>query len=118
MSLKEPLGVVDLLQKAKDLSGNYQNVVLAEINDHMVCISLMTEPYFWHVHPDSDEIFLGLEGTLVIQLSDRRIELGAGQMFTVPKGVQHRTAPLGVRSVNLIIERTDTKTVRVDDPSV
>ena len=112
------LAVMDLMQKAKALSGNYENVVLAEVNDHVVRISLMTEPYFWHFHPNSDETFLGLEGTVILEFDDRRFELRPGQLFTVPKGVKHRTAPAGARSVNLTIERADMVTVRVDDPSL
>lgn len=115
--MNEPLGVVDLPGKAKALAGNYENIVVATVNDHVVRISMMTAPYFWHVHPDSDEVFLGVEGAVILELSDRRIELGAGQMFTVPKGMKHRTSPAGARSVNLTIERADMTTVRVDDAS-
>jgi mannose-6-phosphate isomerase-like protein (cupin superfamily) len=117
MFMSEPLAVTDLLQKAKELSGNYENVVLAEVNDHVIRISLMTEPYFWHLHPDSDELFLGLEGTVALQVNDQHLELSAGQMLTVPKGVKHRTAPIGPRSINLTIERAQMTTVRVDEPS-
>jgi len=108
--------LIDLLQQANHLTGPYENTVLAEINDHVIRISLMTETYFWHLHPDSDETFLGLEGTVILELKDQRIELSAGQMFTVPKGVAHRTAPSGARSVNLTIERANATTVRVDAP--
>jgi mannose-6-phosphate isomerase-like protein (cupin superfamily) len=114
--MSEPLEVLDLLRRAKELSGNYQNIVLARINDHVVRISQMTEQYFWHLHPDSDETFLGLEGTVILELNDRRIELSAGQMFTVPKGVKHRTSPSDARSVNLTIERADMTTVKVEEP--
>ena len=110
------MNVIDLMQKAKELSGNYQNVVLSNINDHVVRIALMTEPYFWHLHPNSDETFLGLEGTVILELDNQRIELNPGQLFTVPKGVKHRTAPAGARSVNLTIERADIITVPVDEP--
>ncbi len=117
--LRSPMGKLlnpmDLMQKAMELSGSYENLVLAEINDHVVRISLMTEPYFWHLHPNSDETFLGLEGTIILEFDDRRVELRTGQLFTVPKGVKHRTAPAGVRSVNLTIERADMETVRVDE---
>jgi mannose-6-phosphate isomerase-like protein (cupin superfamily) len=116
-NMSEFLEVVDLLRTVKELSGNYQNIVIAEINDHVVRISQMTEPYFWHLHPDSDETFLGLEGTVVLELEDHRVELNAGQMFTVPKGVKHRTAPAGARSVNLTIERADMTTVKLEEPS-
>jgi mannose-6-phosphate isomerase-like protein (cupin superfamily) len=116
--MSEPFDVMDLIQKAKELSGRYENIVLAEVNDHVVRISLMTEPYFWHLHPNSDETFLGLEGTVILELDDRRLELGAGKLFTVPKGTRHRTAPAGTRSVNLTIERADIVTVRVDERSM
>jgi mannose-6-phosphate isomerase-like protein (cupin superfamily) len=111
------MSVVDLMQKAKELFGNYENVVVAVINDHVVRISLMTEPYFWHFHPNSDETFIGLEGTVILELEHECIELNAGQMFTVPKGIKHRTAPAGSRSVNLTIERVEIATVRVDECS-
>jgi mannose-6-phosphate isomerase-like protein (cupin superfamily) len=106
--------MMDLTQKAKELSGNYANVVLAKINDHVVRISLMTEPYFWHLHPNSDETFLGLEGTVILEFDDQRVELMPGQLFTVPAGMKHRTSPAGARSVNLTIERADIVTVQVD----
>src|SRR5258708_13296466 len=113
--MSRPLNVMDLMQKAKALSGTYENVVLAEVNDHVVRIALMKKPYFWHLHPNSDETFLGLEGTVILEFEDRRVELSPGQLFTVPKGVKHRTAPAGTRSVNLTIDQADIVTVRVDD---
>jgi mannose-6-phosphate isomerase-like protein (cupin superfamily) len=115
ISMSSPLNVIDLMQKAKELSGNYENVVLSEINDHVVRISMMTEPYFWHLHPNSDETFLGLEGTVILEFEDRRVELRPGQVFTVPRGMKHRTAPADARSVNLTIERADIVTVRVNE---
>ena len=113
--MSRPSNVTDLMQKAKALSGSYENLVLADVNDHVVRVSLMTEPYFWHLHPNSDETFLGLEGTVILEFDDGRIELRPGQLFTVPKGVKHRTAPAGARSVNLTIERAGMVTVRVDE---
>ena len=99
--MSEGASAMDLMQKAKELSGNYENVVLSVINDHVIRISLMTEPYFWHLHPNSDEIFIGIEGTMILELEHQR--------------VRHRTAPAGSRSVNLTIERADIATVRMDE---
>ncbi len=114
--MSNDLNKLDVMRKAKELCGNYENRVLARINDHVVRISLMTEPYFWHFHPNSDETFLGLEGTLILELENRVIALETGQMFTVPKGVSHRTAPAGARSVNLTIELANIETERSDAP--
>jgi mannose-6-phosphate isomerase-like protein (cupin superfamily) len=107
-----PLNLVDLTERASELSGKYENVVIAQVNDHVVRMSLMTEPYFWHYHPNSDETFIGLEGIVILELADQRIELGPGQMFTVPKGMKHRTAPAGERSINLTIESAEIATLR------
>jgi mannose-6-phosphate isomerase-like protein (cupin superfamily) len=112
--MSEALNVMDLMEKAKELSGKYENVVLAETNDHVIRMSLMTEPYFWHLHPNSDETFLGVEGIVILELEGRRVELKPGQLFTVPRAVKHRTAPAGARSVNLTIERADMVTVKAD----
>jgi mannose-6-phosphate isomerase-like protein (cupin superfamily) len=106
---------IDLMRTAQELSGAYENAVIAQCNDHVVRIALMTEPYFWHLHPDSDETFLGIEGILIVELENRRVELGPGQMLTIPKGVKHRTAPAGSRSINLTMERADIKTVRMEE---
>jgi mannose-6-phosphate isomerase-like protein (cupin superfamily) len=76
----------------------------------------MTEPYFWHLHPDSDETFLGIEGVLILELENQRMELRPGQIFTVPKGVKHRTSPAGSHSINLTLERVGTETVRTNPP--
>ncbi len=87
----------------------YDNHSIATVNDHEVRISVMTEPYYWHCHPDSDESFLALEGGLFIDFDDRTAELLPGQMITVRRGVRHRTRPIGGRSVNLTFERTGAR---------
>src|ERR1700760_3464121 len=85
--------------------GKYTNLPLNQINDHIVRVSIMTEPFYWHYHPNSDEVFLGVEGVVIIELEDRTIELGPGQLFTVPRNAPNRTSPKGDRSVNLTFER-------------
>ena len=109
--MPEPLTFIDLMQRARELSGKYENVVIARVNDHVVRMSLMTEPYFWHYHPNSDETFIGVEGIVILELVNQRVELGPGQTFTVPKGTKHRTAPAGVRSINLTIENAEMETL-------
>ena len=79
------------------------------MNDHEVRISVMTEPYHWHRHPDSDETFLAIEGGLFIDFDDQTTELLPGQMVTVPRGVRHRTRPITERSVNLTFVRAGAK---------
>jgi len=90
-------------------TASYDNHRVAKVNDHEVRLSIMTEAYHWHSHPDSDESFLALEGGLYIDFNDRTIALLPGQMITVNRGVRHRTRPIGERSVNLTFERADVR---------
>lgn len=77
----------------------------------------MTQPYYWHYHPNSDETFLELEGVLIIEVEDQTIELSPGQLFTVPTNVLHRTKPKGSRSVNLSFELAAMQTIKKEPES-
>lgn len=97
-------------------SESYKNHAIAQVNDHEIRISTMTEAYHWHCHPDSDETFLALEGGMLIDFDDRTVELLPGQMITVNRGVRHRTRPMGARSVNLTFERAGAASEALDAP--
>ena len=96
---------------------SYNNHAIAQVNDHEVRISTMTEPYHWHCHPDSDECFLAIEGGLFVDFEEQTVELLPGQMITVHRGVRHRTRPMRDRSVNLTFERTGTQSTPLPPPS-
>jgi mannose-6-phosphate isomerase-like protein (cupin superfamily) len=103
--------LIDYTAIAGEVRDTYSNRVLTTLNDHEVHVSVMNAPYRWHFHPSSDETFIGVEGTLVIEFEDGCAELNAGQMLTVPAGVRHCTRPKGARSVNLTVEKKDNETV-------
>jgi len=102
--------IVTLGAESSTHSG-YDNHPLTQINDHVVRISTMTEPYHWHFHPNSDETFLVIEGRLAIDFESGSLELQPGQLLTIPSGVRHRTRPVGERSVNLTFEKAQSETV-------
>lgn len=89
----------------------YFNTAVADLNDHVVRMGIMTEPYTWHYHPNSDETFIGSEGVVIIETEAQVFELAPGMVVTIPKGVPHCTRPKGERSVNLTVERMDIETV-------
>jgi mannose-6-phosphate isomerase-like protein (cupin superfamily) len=105
-------GIVTLKSESAS-QGSYDNHPIATINDHVVRISVMTQPYYWHLHPNSDETFLVMEGRLKIEFADGALELEPGQMVTVPRGLRHRTSPVGDRSVNITFEAANAETVAV-----
>lgn len=103
------LTVIDILQHTKDIH-TYSNFSLAFVNDHVIRVGIMTESFYWHLHPS----FLVIEGSIFIDLKDRTIELFPGQLFTIPKNVKHRTRPNGDRSVNLTFESQDMETLKME----
>jgi mannose-6-phosphate isomerase-like protein (cupin superfamily) len=101
-------GVISLSAESATTE-SYDNHSIADVNDHEVRMSVMTKPYHWHCHPDSDEVFLALEGGLFIDFDDHTVELLPGHLITVHRGVRHRTRPIGERSVNLTFERAGAR---------
>jgi mannose-6-phosphate isomerase-like protein (cupin superfamily) len=110
------LQAIDFAAIADAARDGYMNRVLTRVNDHDVHISVMDAPYRWHFHPASDETFVVIEGTLVIEFDEGCIELRPGQMLTVPAGKRHCTRPGSARSVNLTVEKRDNDTVFCDPP--
>ena len=106
---------IDFRQIISQMIGGYFNEVITRCNDQVVRVSVMTEPYFWHLHPNSDETFLSMEGSLLIDLEDKTVELLPGQLFTIPRNVPHRTRPGGDRSVNLTFESVDLQTIKLEN---
>lgn len=105
--------LVDPLALSRLVEESYSNVSLGRVNDHEIRLSVMTEQFRWHRHPDSDETFLGVDGGLVIEFEDREVRVAPGQLITVPAGTIHRTRPVGERSVNITFERLNAETVFV-----
>ena len=103
--------LVDPLELSRAVREAYRNDSLGEVNDHEIRMSVMTEQFRWHRHPDSDETFFGVDGQLVIEFPDREVVVNPGQFVTVPAGTLHRTRPAGARSVNLTFERAGAITV-------
>ena len=78
------------LQQAFDsISDHWQPRRLASVNDYDVRVVKLRGEFIWHSHPDTDELFLVVSGQLVIQLRDGDVTLGPGDVYVVPRGVEH-----------------------------
>ena len=100
-------GVVDLHKRLSLFSEHWSPKVVARLNDYAVKVVKLKGEFVWHSHPETDELFLVVEGTLVIQLRDGDVTLGPGQLYVVPQGVEHRPVAEGDVSV-VLIEPEDT----------
>lgn len=107
--------LLDPLALSRLINEPYRNLSLGPVNDHEIRMSVMTEPFGWHWHPDSDETFVGVDGELIIEFADGEIIVGPGQLVTVPAGKLHRTRPAGARSVNLTFELIGASTYFEDE---
>src|SRR5262245_33008311 len=99
----EALETVDVPVLVKACKDIWYNQTLCKVNNSVVCLGVIQGEYHWHKHDNDDEFFFVVEGTLLIDLEDRVVELSPQQGFVVPKGVTHRTrAPQ--RTVILMVE--------------
>ena len=79
----------------------WQPKVIAEMNDYQFKIVKLQGDFIWHDHKNTDETFIVLEGTLRIDFRDGAVEVSAGEMFIVPKGVEHK--PYAEHEVRLLL---------------
>jgi mannose-6-phosphate isomerase-like protein (cupin superfamily) len=108
------LAVIDIRAEQAAVTVSYRNQVLVDVNTDCLRLSVFEGEYRWHHHPDSDELFLVVEGTLEIDLAGGdRLELTEWQSVVIPAGMVHRTRAIG-RTVNLTCEKSGAQTVFVD----
>lgn len=80
---------VDLGVMFDRFSEHWSPKLVARLNDYEVKLVRAQGDFVWHTHEDTDELFLVLDGELTIQLRDRDVVVGPGQLFVVPRGVEH-----------------------------
>jgi len=98
---------IDLTQKLATFSDTWSPRTVAQLNDYDVMVVKVKGEFVWHKHDETDDFFLVIKGKLDIELRDRTITLGPGEMFIVPRGVEHR--PVAQEEVHLLlIEPTGT----------
>lgn len=81
---------VNFAEKLSLFSDQWQPRVIAELNDYQFKIVRIEGDFIWHDHKETDEAFIVLEGTLRIDFRDGTVTLGPGEMYVVPKGVEHK----------------------------
>jgi mannose-6-phosphate isomerase-like protein (cupin superfamily) len=97
----------NLAEKLKLFTDYFAPRTVTQFNSHDVMVAKLNGPFIWHKHDDTDDFFLVLQGTLDIELRDRTVTLTPGEVFVVPKGVEHR--PVARDEVHLLlIEPTGT----------
>jgi len=98
---------INLAEKLAGFSEHWQPRTVAEFNGHDIMVAKVQGEFVWHKHDETDDLFLVLRGELTIELRDRSVTLRAGELFVVPRGVEHR--PVANEEVHmLLIESSGT----------
>ena len=98
---------INLAEKLTTFEGHWQPKFVVGFNGHDLMVVKVQGEFIWHDHEDTDDFFMVLKGQLDIELPDETVTLNEGEVFVVPKGVQHR--PVAREEAHLlIIEPTGT----------
>jgi len=92
---------INFAEKFGLFAKQWQPKVVAEMNDYQFKLVKLEGDFVWHDHPDTDEAFIVLDGVLRIDFRDGSVQLRAGEMFVVPKGLEHK--PFAEKEVRLML---------------
>ena len=81
---------INLLTKFSTFSEHWSPRIVAEMNDYQFKLAKIQNEFTWHSHKETDEVFLVIEGSMSIDFRDGSVDLCAGEMYVVPKGVEHK----------------------------
>ncbi|MEP6571772.1 MAG: cupin domain-containing protein [Gemmatimonadota bacterium] len=81
---------INLAEKLAKFSDHWNPRVIASLNGQDVKLVKFQGPFAWHHHVDADELFLVVRGRFTMEFRERSVELEAGEMIVVPRGIEHR----------------------------
>jgi mannose-6-phosphate isomerase-like protein (cupin superfamily) len=92
---------INLAHKLGTFSDYWQPRVVGQFNGHDLMVVKVKGEFVWHKHDDTDDFFLVLSGRIDIQLRDANVAVGPGEIFVVPKGVEHR--PVAAEEAHILL---------------
>ena len=92
---------INFAEKLARFSERWSPKIVARMNDYHFKLVKIEGEFVWHSHAETDEVFVVIEGEMSIELRDGRVNLRAGEMFVVPRGVEHR--PVAERECRLML---------------
>ena len=92
---------INLEDKLGRFSDHWSPKIVAAFNGHDVMVVKLQGEFVWHSHPDTDDFFFVVKGKLTIKLRDGDVRLGPGDLYVVPKGVEH--CPFAEEEVHLLL---------------
>ena len=84
------MDTINLKDKLAKFSDHWSPKVIAELNDYQFKLVKIQGEFVWHNHPDTDEVFIVIEGSMNIEFENETVQLNEGEMLVVPKGIEHK----------------------------
>lgn len=84
------MSAINLADKLSQFTNHWSPKTVGQFNGHDLMVVKVEGEFVWYSHADTDDLFLVLKGEIDIQMRDRTVNLREGEMFVVPKGVEHR----------------------------
>ena len=106
---------IDLASALATFDEPWQPRTVATLNDYDVRVAKTLGEFTWHTHPDTDEFFLVVSGSLTIRLQDDEVTLGPGQVYVVPRGVRHQ--PVSSEGAHIVLIEPSETINTGDSPS-
>ncbi len=81
---------INIREKLKKFNDYWSPKVVVEMNDYQFKLAKISGEFIWHHHESTDEVFYVVEGNMIIEFRDGKVQLSQGEMYVVPKGVEHK----------------------------
>lgn len=102
-----PSTAINIQEKFAKFSEHWSPKIIAQMNDYHIKLVKFQGDFVWHSHVDTDEVFIALDGEMAIEFRDGSVSLKAGELFVVPRGVEHK--PFAEKECKaMLIEPTGT----------
>ncbi len=103
------MNTINILEKFGKFSDHWSPRIIGELNGQYVKLAKLKGELVWHAHENEDELFMVFKGTLILEMRDKTVEVGEGEMYIVPKGVEHLPRTRNDEVYCLLFEPKDTK---------
>ena len=102
------MNVINIKEKLSLFSEQWTPKKIGELNGQQLLVAKIEGEFIWHAHENEDELFMIIKGSLIIEFRDKTIELNEGEIYIIPKGVEHK--PIAKEEVHvLLFEPLDIK---------
>jgi len=92
---------INILEKFKLFNEHWTPKKIGELNGQQLLLAKLKGEFIWHTHEKEDELFFIIKGSLIIEFRDKTIELNKGELFIIPRGVEHK--PIAKKEVHVLL---------------